>query len=49
MSLSWQQRKIRLTTLLKSQGDEDAEGVALDSLMNAQAVIGKTGRSPSSF
>jgi len=42
MSLSWQQRKDRLSTLLKSQGDEDAEGLALDRLMHGQSVIGKT-------
>lgn len=43
MSLLWHQRKSRLTSLLKNQGDEDAEGVALDRLMHGQTVIGKTG------
>lgn len=42
MSLSWHQRKTRLAALLKSQGDEDADGMALDRLMHGQNVIGKT-------
>ncbi|KAF4609483.1 hypothetical protein D9613_012311 [Agrocybe pediades] len=44
MSLSWHQRKARLAALLKSQGDEDAEGLALDRLMHGQSVIGKTSK-----
>lgn len=44
MSLSWSQRKARLASLLKSgQGDEDAEGLALDRILHGQSVIGKTG------
>ncbi|KIM38504.1 hypothetical protein M413DRAFT_242464 [Hebeloma cylindrosporum] len=44
MSLSWHQRKTRLAALLKSQGDEDADGMALDRLMHGQNVIGKTSK-----
>jgi len=44
MSLSWFKRKARLATLLKSQGDEDADGLALDRLLHGQSVIGKTCR-----
>ncbi|KAF8188973.1 kinase-like domain-containing protein [Pholiota molesta] len=46
MSLSWRQRKTRLATLLNgnNQGDEDAEGVAVDRLMHGQSVIGKTAK-----
>ncbi|KAF8964501.1 kinase-like domain-containing protein [Flammula alnicola] len=44
MSVSWHQRKTRLASLLKSHGDEDAEGVALDRLMHGQSVIGKTSK-----
>ncbi|PPQ91059.1 hypothetical protein CVT25_014723 [Psilocybe cyanescens] len=43
MSLSWHQRKNRLALLLKTEGDDDAEGLALDRLMHGQSVIGKTG------
>jgi hypothetical protein len=42
MSLSWNQRKLRLAALLKSGGDEDEEGLALDRLTHGQNVIGKT-------
>lgn len=42
MSLSWVKRKARLDTLLKGQGDEDADGLALDRLLHGQSVIGKT-------
>ena len=42
MSLSWNQRKLRLAALLKSDGDEDEEGFALDRLTHGQSVIGKT-------
>ena len=42
MSLSWHQRKARLASLLKSSGDEDSDGIALDRLMHGQSVIGKT-------
>ncbi|KAL9713901.1 hypothetical protein Ac2012v2_003512 [Leucoagaricus gongylophorus] len=42
MSLSWLQRKSKLTALLRSNGDEDADGVALDRLLHGQNVIGKT-------
>ncbi|KAF7760367.1 hypothetical protein Agabi119p4_11043 [Agaricus bisporus var. burnettii] len=42
MSLSWLQRKTKLASLLKSQGDEDADGIALDRLLHGQNVIGKT-------
>lgn len=42
MSLSWTQRKTRLASLLKSRGDEDADGIAIDRLMHGQRVIGKT-------
>ncbi|KDR79474.1 hypothetical protein GALMADRAFT_243570 [Galerina marginata CBS 339.88] len=44
MSLSWHQRKTRLSSLLKGLGDEDAEGIALDRLMHGQSVIGKTAK-----
>jgi len=43
MSLSWRSRKERLNVLLKSFGDEDADGIALDRLMHGQNIIGKTG------
>jgi len=43
MSLSWRSRKERLKVLLKSFGDEDADGIALDRLMHGQNIIGKTG------
>lgn len=43
MSLSWHQRRARLASLLKSHGDEEAHGIALDRLMHGQSVIGKTG------
>jgi len=42
MSLPWHQRKARLASLLKSHGDEEADGIALDRLMHGQSVIGKT-------
>ncbi|KAF8803474.1 kinase-like protein [Phlegmacium glaucopus] len=42
MFLPWQQRKARLASLLKSCGDEEADGIALDRLMHGQSVIGKT-------
>lgn len=42
MSLLWLQRKAKLSTLLKSEGDEDADGIALDRLLHGQNVIGKT-------
>jgi hypothetical protein len=45
MSLPWLQRKTRLAALLKSRGDEDAEGLALDRILHGQSVIGKTGQS----
>ncbi|PFH47507.1 hypothetical protein AMATHDRAFT_6687 [Amanita thiersii Skay4041] len=44
MSLSWSHRKTRLAELLRSQGDEDADGLALDRLLHGQNVIGKTSR-----
>ncbi|KAF8066601.1 kinase-like protein [Lyophyllum atratum] len=44
MSLSWVQRKARLALLLKSQDDEDAEGLALDRILHGQSVIGKTAK-----
>ncbi|RDB16495.1 Serine/threonine-protein kinase MRCK gamma [Hypsizygus marmoreus] len=44
MSLSWSQRKTRLASLLKSRGDEDAEGLALDRILHGQSVIGKTSK-----
>jgi len=44
MSLSWLQRKSKLTALLRSNGDEDADGVALDRLLHGQNVIGKTSK-----
>ncbi|KAG6888599.1 hypothetical protein C0995_007118 [Termitomyces sp. Mi166 len=45
MSLSWSQRKLRLASLLKSgQGDEDAEGLALDRILHGQSIIGKTAK-----
>ena len=40
--LSWLQRKSKLAALLRSNGDEDADGVALDRLLHGQNVIGKT-------
>ena len=42
MSVSWIQRKQRLAVLLSSEGDEDADGLALDRLLHGQNVIGKT-------
>ena len=42
MSLSWNQRKLRLAALLKSGGSEDEEGIALDRLTHGRNVIGKT-------
>ena len=45
MSLSWVHRKTRLQGLLKSTGDEDEDGLALDRLLHGQLVIGKTGSS----
>lgn len=42
MSLSWSKRKDRLGVLLKSQGDEEADSLALDRLLHGQNVIGKT-------
>ncbi|KAF9531501.1 kinase-like domain-containing protein [Crepidotus variabilis] len=44
MSLSWHQRKERLAVLLKSDGDDDADGLVLDRLMHGQTVIGKTAK-----
>ncbi|KAJ3784639.1 kinase-like protein [Lentinula aff. detonsa] len=44
MSLSWIHRKTRLQELLKSRGDEDEDGLALDRLLHGQLVIGKTSR-----
>ncbi|PPQ76943.1 hypothetical protein CVT24_009032 [Panaeolus cyanescens] len=44
MSLSWQQRKARLASLLKNPGDDDGEGLALDRIMHGQNVIGKTSK-----
>ncbi|KAF8654999.1 hypothetical protein AX16_003303 [Volvariella volvacea WC 439] len=44
MSLTWSQRKSRLAALLKSQGDENADGLALDRLLHGHRVIGKTAR-----
>ena len=43
MSLPWFHRKTRLAALLKSLGDDDAEGLALDRILHGQSVIGKTG------
>ncbi|KAI0310310.1 hypothetical protein OF83DRAFT_1295902 [Amylostereum chailletii] len=42
MSTSWIKRKTRLATLLQSQGDEQADGLALDRLLHGQSVIGRT-------
>jgi len=42
MSLSWLQRKSKLAVLLRSDGDEDADGVALDRLLHGQNVVGQT-------
>ena len=39
MSLSWNQRKLRLAALLKSGGNEDEEGIALDRLTHGQNVL----------
>lgn len=44
MSLSWRQRKIRLSVLVSSNGDENADGTAVDRLMHGQSVIGKTSK-----
>ncbi|KAG7441486.1 kinase-like protein [Guyanagaster necrorhizus] len=44
MSLSWIKRKSRLQELLKSHGDEEEDGLALDRLLHGQSVIGKTSR-----
>lgn len=46
MSLPWNTRKIRLQELLKSRGDEDEDGLALDRLLHGHSVIGKTGMCP---
>ncbi|TBU46771.1 kinase-like protein [Dichomitus squalens] len=43
MSLSWQKRKTRLSSLISADG-EDAEGTVLDQLMHGQTVIGKTAK-----
>jgi hypothetical protein len=42
MSLSWHKRKTRLNRLLKSTGDENEDGMALDRILHGQRVIGKT-------
>ncbi|THH16333.1 hypothetical protein EW146_g4295 [Bondarzewia mesenterica] len=44
MSSPWIKRKARLGALLQSNGDEDAEGVALDRILHGQSVIGKTSK-----
>ncbi|KAL1745220.1 kinase-like domain-containing protein [Schizophyllum fasciatum] len=44
MSHSWRSRKARLSELLRSEGDEEADGLALDRLLHGQNVIGKTSR-----
>ncbi|KAK2467665.1 hypothetical protein APHAL10511_000520 [Amanita phalloides] len=44
MSLSWVNRKQRLSLLLNSQSDEDANGLALDRVLHGQCAIGKTSR-----
>ncbi|KAK0199677.1 kinase-like protein [Desarmillaria ectypa] len=44
MSLSWIKRKSRLQELLKSHGDEEEDGLALDRLLHGQNVIGTTSR-----
>ncbi len=41
--MSWNTRKSRLQELLKSRGDEDEDGLALDRLLHGHSVIGKTG------
>ena len=45
MSLTWTQRKARLSLLLNIQGDEDAEALVIDRLLHGQTVIGKTCKS----
>lgn len=42
MYTSWRKRKTRLTTLLDTEEDEDAQGLALDRILHGQSVIGKT-------
>lgn len=44
MSQSWRSRKARLSELLRSEGDEETDGLALDRLLHGQNVIGKTSR-----
>ncbi|KAF8917891.1 kinase-like domain-containing protein [Mucidula mucida] len=44
--MSWNTRKSRLQELLKSRGDEDEDGLALDRLLHGHSVIGKTGEGP---
>ncbi|KZT71994.1 kinase-like protein [Daedalea quercina L-15889] len=44
MSPSWQKRKSRLAELLGSDGDEDAEALAMDRILHGQSVIGKTSK-----
>ncbi|KAL1755011.1 kinase-like domain-containing protein [Schizophyllum commune] len=44
MSHSWRSRKARLSELLRSEGDEEADGLALDRLLHGQNVIGRTSR-----
>ncbi|KII85494.1 hypothetical protein PLICRDRAFT_178559 [Plicaturopsis crispa FD-325 SS-3] len=43
-SSSWFDRKTRLSVLLKSHGDDDADALALDRLLHGQSVIGKTSK-----
>ncbi|KAJ7767977.1 kinase-like domain-containing protein [Mycena maculata] len=42
MSTPWLKRKARLDVLLKTSGDEDAAGLALDRILHGQNAIGKT-------
>lgn len=44
MSQTWKNRKTRLSSLLNSDGDEDAEALALDRILHGQSVIGKTSK-----
>ncbi|KZT07479.1 kinase-like protein [Laetiporus sulphureus 93-53] len=46
MSLPWKKRKSRLRKLLNAglDGDDDAEGLALDRILHGQSVIGKTAK-----
>lgn len=43
MSFPWHKRKTRLSSLIGTDGGEDAEALVLDQFMHGQTVIGGTG------